>query len=476
MISLSRSGIIFLTIILCSACTKKTTLPKAGKPEARYLFSEMEIKNEKYLSTVNIPVSIPVKEIENQINSKLNGLIYEDNSYEDDDNDNLKAKVWKLGDIKIEASGSTLFLDVPLKIWVSAGYKVSPLGVTLSGYKDTEFSMKMRFASQFGLSPDWVLVSKTMVESYDWIKEPQIRVAGVNIPIKSMVSRMLRTNMPQITEAIDEQVAKAIEIKKQVAPAWSQAQQPVLISPEFDTWLILSPVSVEMTPFKTKNKAITTTLSFKGYTQTITSAEKPLRSIEYLLPQLKTVADITDEFRIGILSFISYKEAGRMAEANFKGKKFSFSGGKYNIEVNSVEIYGQGEKLVIKAGLQGSVNGTVYLKGVPHYDLPAGKLSLRDLDFDLSSRNMLIRAAGWLLQGKFARTIEQQLVFPAGEQIETARKAVQQSLHHKVLAKGIELNGNIEKITPDKIYLTPEHIYAVVFAEGKLDIKVDGLL
>ena len=52
-----------------------------------YQYSDKEIQNEKHLSVLNVPVEIPVSELESQINAKIKGLIYEDNSYEDDGNE-----------------------------------------------------------------------------------------------------------------------------------------------------------------------------------------------------------------------------------------------------------------------------------------------------------------------------------------------------------------------------------------------------
>ncbi len=103
------------------------------------------------------------------------------------------------------------------------------LGLTLSGYKDTEFSINIRLISKIGISPNWKLKSETYVDSYDWITEPNVKVAGISIPIKSMVSRMLNKNFEKITDAIDQQVTGSIEIKKYVEAAWLLARQPVLL-------------------------------------------------------------------------------------------------------------------------------------------------------------------------------------------------------------------------------------------------------
>jgi hypothetical protein len=37
------------------------------------------------------------------------------------------------------------------------------------------------------------------------------------------------------------------------------------------------------------------------------------------------------------------------------------------------------------------------------------------------------------------------------------------------------LKGTLTDIVPDKVYLTPKHLYSVVFASGKVNLRVDGL-
>ncbi|KQS31565.1 DUF4403 family protein [Dyadobacter sp. Leaf189] len=440
-----------------------------------YKYSDKEIQNEKHLSVLNIPIEIPVSEIETQINAKIKGLIYEDNSYEDEDNDNLKAKVWKISPIRVVAIDSSFLFEVPLKIWVSAGYKVSPLGITMSGYKDTEFSIKIRLISKIGILPNWQIKSETYVDSYDWISDPSIKVAGLNIPIKSMASRLLNKNFDKITEAIDEEVAKNLELKKNAELAWNIARQPVMLAEEFDTWLVVVPTGIVMTPLLAKNNVIRAVLGIKGYTQTITSATKPSVTAVAKLPNLQISPKVTEDFKIGLISLVSYEDAARLATAKFAGEKFSFLGGQYKVEVTSVEMYGQNDKLVIKAGLKGSMSGFIYLKGVPYYDPATQQLSLKGLDYDLDTRNAIVKTAGWLLQGQFSRMMEKKMIFPVGEQIAEAKKTIQKALSNYKVTDGVTLKGTLSDIQPDKVYLTPKHLYSVVFAQGKVNLRVDGL-
>lgn len=440
-----------------------------------YKYSDKEIQNEKHLSVLNVPVEIPVAEIEKQINNQIKGLIYDDNSYDDEGNDNLKAKVWKISPIKVVAIDSSFLFEVPLKIWVSAGYKISPLGVTMSGYKDTEFSIRIRLISKIGITPSWQIKSETYVDSYDWISEPNIRVAGINIPIKGMVSRMLNKNFEKITDAIDDQVASNLELKKNAELAWNIARQPVMLAKEYDTWLVIRPTGVEMTPLLAKNNILRSVIGIKGYTQTITSAVKPAVAPMQKLPDLKIVDKVQDDFKIGLISLVSYEDAARLATKQFAGEKFSFLGGKYHVEVTSIEMYGQNDRLVIKAGLKGSISGDIYLKGIPYYDPATQQLSLKSLDYDLDTKNSIVRTAGWLLQGQFSRMMEKRMVFPVGGQIADAKNTIQKTLANYKVTEGVVVKGILSDIVPDKVYLTPKHLYSVVFATGKVNLKVDGL-
>jgi len=440
-----------------------------------YKYSDKEIQNEKHLSVLNVPVEIPVAEIEKQINNQIKGLIYDDNSYEDENNDNLKAKVWKISPIKVVAIDSSFLFEVPLKIWVSAGYKVSPLGMTMSGYKDTEFSIRIRLISKIGITPSWQIKSETYVDSYDWLSEPNIRVAGITIPIKGMVSRMLNKNFDKITEAIDEQVASNLELKKNAELAWNIARQPVMLAKEYDTWLVIVPTGVEMTPLLSKNNILRSVIGIKGYTQTITSAVKPAVAPMQKLPDLRIVDKVQDDFKIGLISLVSYEDAAKLATKQFAGEKFSFLSGKYNVEVTSVEMYGQNDRLVIKAGLKGSISGDIYLKGIPYYDAVTQQLSLKGLDYDLDTKNTIVRTAGWLLQGQFSRMMEKRMIFPVGDQIADAKNTIQKALANYKVTEGVVVKGILSDIVPDKVYLTPKHLYSVVFATGRVNLKVDGL-
>jgi len=464
---------IFLISLLCllwSGCTKKQE-SSPRKPEEAYKYTRMELENEKYLSTLNIPFQIPVALLQQQINEQLKGIIYEDATSED-----LKIIIRKAGAIQVQAIDSVFLFDIPLDIWAEVAYNVSPLGFRIQGKKSTRFGMRLKLVSSLSFSPDWKLRSATRIDSYDWITEPVINVKGINIPVKMMVSRLLNSNQDDITKSIDDKVPDAIEIKSYVQQAWGMANQPFLISEEYNTWLLALPKKVMMSPLKVEKGILHAKIGIEGYTQTITSSTPPNPTLNYQLPNLEITGRIPEGFQIGLTSQISYNEAAVLAKQNFKGKEFKFSGDRYRVEIVDIELYGQNEKLVIKAGLKGSLNGFIYLTGTPYYDPEKQEISMKNLDFDLDSKNFIYNSAAWLLKGKFANMIEKQMVFQIGDQIGEAYKTLSASLINNELAKGIILNGELNIIKPDKVYLTPEHICAVVFAKGRIKLNIRELL
>ncbi len=451
------------------------TIPSIQAPQASYRYSNMDITNEKYASVLTITARLPVSELEKQLNKQLTGLLYEDKSYDDDGQDNLKAKVWKLDDIRVEARDNHFLFEVPLKVWVSTGYKFSPLGVTLSGYKDTSFSLRVRLISEVTFSADWQLITNTRVDSYDWLTDPSISVAGFAIPIKSIVSRHLNRNSHKITKAIDKEVAESFDIRSSVRNVWEMAHQPVHLSEEYRTWLLNTPQQVMATlPYADGNN-VTISVGIRGYTQTIVSSHSPVRSVAVKLPPLKIVDKLPHSFQIGLISAISYEEAAVMASAYFKGRNFSFSNGKYNLQINSIDLFGQDEQLVIKAGLTGSLRGYLYLKGIPHYDPGTKLVTLRDVEYDLDTRNVLVKAANWLLHARFTRMMKEALVFPVGEQLDALTTTIRQTLINHPVSDGIFLHGKLNEATPDKVYLTPTHIYTVVNATGEVNLDIRNL-
>ena len=460
--------VLWLAVVSCQPTSTNRLNPKA--PKESYTITAMEVRNDRFLSTVHIPVSIAMADVERQINAQVNGLIYEDNSLEDNNRDQFMAKVWKRGTIIVDAQDSLFLFTVPLRIWAKAG--VSVLGFTQ--YKETEFEIDLRFKTKFDLDHDWSVNTQTQADGYGWVRRPTISIVGVNVPITNFVSRMIDKNLGTITKTLDQQIRRNVDMRTPVLKVWNTLREPYLLTAQYRTYLQVVPKRILITPLRFEGRLVQATIGIEGYTLT-TTGEKPDVRPAVSLPDLTVVNRVKDDFQIGLLSEVSYPEAAKLAATEFVGKNFKFSNDRYNITITSMDLYGQNDNLIIKAGLKGTISGDIYLRGRPYYDAQTQTISLKDITYDLETENLLQRSASWLLQGTFARTLEKQLTIPVGSYLADMQKLLQERLKNNQLVKGVTINGRIDEIRPDQVYLTPTALLAVVNARGRVDVKVEGL-
>ncbi|MES2731947.1 MAG: DUF4403 family protein [Bacteroidota bacterium] len=454
------------------ACKKSKNEVGSKAPIESYHTDSLTGK--QHLSIVNIPVEIPMAEIERQLNSQLKELLYEDNDPDNNGGDNLLIKVWKKSSPKIEARGDVFNITMPLKIWAKAGYKFNQFGIELQDFRETEFEIDVKFATKLALGSDWKVNTLTSANGFDWITKPVLRFGPIEIPLASIVGDIIDQQQGQLATMVDREVKDKIDIKPFVQQAWTWMQNPIQLSKQYDTWLKIMPTEVIMTPFVGLGNRTRASLGIKAYTQTVIG-QKPASTPNTTVPNLSIVSQVPDDFQVGLSGEISHQYATQILTKELVGQKYSFKEGKYNVEVTAIDLYGSGENLVIKAGLKGSINGSVYLKGKPYYDPATQTLSLQNLDYDLDTKNKLFKTANWLMQGKFTRMMQESFRLPVSAQIDEARKIIQTGLTNNHVAKGITLNGQLADIKPDKVYITPNSIVAVVLATGRVDVKIDGL-
>ena len=455
---------------LVFACQPSGDRLSTKAPKESYNTTEMEVRNERFLSTVHVPVSIAMDDVERQINVQVNGLIYEDNSLTDNGNDQFMVKVWKRSNLLVTAHDSLLHFTVPLKIWAKAG--ISVLGFTQ--YKETEFEIDLRFKTSLALDHDWSVNTQTQADGYSWVRRPTVNFVGFAIPITNIVSGLIDKNLGSITKTIDQQVRRNVDLRTPVLKAWNTLREPRLISEQYRTYLQVVPKRILITPLRFEGRVIRATIGIEGHMLT-TTGPKPVVPPAVSLPALTVVPEVKDDFQIGLLSEASYPEAAKLVAEEFVGKSFSFSDNRYSITITSMDMYGQNDNLIIKAGLKGTVKGDIYLRGRPYYDPTNQTISLKDLEYDLDTKSVLQRSASWLLKGTFARTLQKELTIPVGSQIADMQKLLQEQLRNNQIAKGITINGRIDEIRPDQVYLTPTSLLAVVNARGRINVKVEGL-
>jgi hypothetical protein len=427
----------------------------------------------KESSTLNIPIEVPLSEIEKQINTQLGTVLFEDNSLEDNGGDNLMLKVTKRRPIDIEAKGGNLFaIRVPVHIWAKAGFKIEKFGVSVSKYEETEFDIDLDFLTRISMQSDWRVKTSTVSDGYKWVSEAKVKIGFFEIPVSGIIGKIIDKELPGIIKVVDQEVSR-IQLRPQIEPVWKSIQDPILMNEAYQAWLKITPKSILMTPFGTKGQNLRIGLGIVAVAETFVG-KKPESELFTALPNLQLAEKMDEKFEVGLIALIPFSQMKKIAMEQVGGKTYEFNDGKQKITVLDMEIYGQGEQLVIGTNLSGALNGKVFLRGKPYFDAASNSLKMKELDFDLETKNRLVNVADWLAHGKFLKMMEPYFSIPVDAQLDEARKLIQDNLNGEMMNKKVKMNGTLNQLRPGPMLVTPDGLRAVVFAQGKLEVQLNG--
>lgn len=457
-----------LVIGLVAAFVSSCSSVKPAAPVASYTAPLQKVTEP---SVFNIPVEVTAAEMQKQVNAQVPAVIYDDNSLDNNGGDNLIVKVSKRAPLIVSTTNGALNFKVPIGMYVKAGWKVSQLGITLSKYEDTSFDLDLNFSTKVNVDQNWQVRTTTVSNGYTWVSKPVLRLGGFEIPITSVVEKVIDYQLPELTKMIDKEVAANLSLKPLVQQAWNTLMQPIQINKELDAWLKIRPQELLMTPLQTKNNNLRFTLGLKAETETYIGTV-PVKDKQSVVPNLKLASSVNENFQVALTSLVSYSTLKKLAQEQALGK--TFEEGKRKITITGLDVYAQDDKLVVAVDMTGSLNGRVYLMGKPAYEAASTKLVLREVDYSLETRNVLAKSADWLMHGQFVKMMTPYFQVSVADQLNTARKAVQDNLN-KPVSKGVSLTGKLDQMEPDQMRLTTEGIQAIIKATGTLQVLIDGL-
>ena len=425
----------------------------------------------KIKSNITLPVSLPISEINNLINQSVKGVLYEDQSYTDNNNDQFKVRVEKQGNIAIKAlSNNRLMISVPLKIWAEKGY--GTLGYYM--YQDTNFNLIMNFITSLAATPDWKLNTKTTTAGFVWTQKPVLDYGKVKIPIASFIESVLKEQQDRFTTIIDQQIKSQFNLQPQLVMAWNQFSKPINVSQEYNTWLKISPQNIFMTPLQVFQDKIKTTVGIDLFSETfVGKMPLPTKDVN-LVPNFVVKPNLPNIFNLQTTANISFDEATKIARQQFLNKEFPLNSEKNKVKVDDIKVYAEKENIVIEVKTQGGVTGTAFIKGKPAYDVQSHKIVLTQTDFNLKTKNFFQKALTVLFEGKIRKMIEKDYGIPLMDIENSSKKSLMESFN-KEYYKGIRLQGNVIELKPTQFLISESYITVVIDTKAQLQMHISGL-
>ena len=421
-------------------------------------------------SSISLPVEMKVASLEALLNRQLTGLIYEDNSLDNNGGDNIMVKAWKKENIKLGFENGQFSYRVPLKLWIKAGWKIDQFGISLSDYRELNAEIALKFHSSVTINKDWSISTLTVSDGYEWLNAPTLKIGPVSLPITFIADMIIKYNTETINKAIDDGLKQSLDLKTTAKQAWTELQNPMLLSEEYGLWLRVSPKAVSVSPFTGGKGVIKQTTSIHAVTECFTG-KKPASNINPVLPGLTISNKANDEFLVNVTSYIGYGYIDSITRRMLINTSYTF--GNKKVTVTGISIYGNESKMIIATDVVGSINGKLYFSGMPMYRSSDSCIILKDLQFSVQTKNVLLKSAAWLANSGIEKTISKSMSYPIGAELRETYTMMAETLKKYDFGEGFYLSGTLGSIEVQQPALVPAGIVAPVSIKGKLTVKLD---
>jgi hypothetical protein len=262
------------------------------------------------------------------------------------------------------------------------------------GYNEPERQVEIGFSSFFQLQPDLVL--RTRIARKEPVAKNKCEVCFWGKNVTNDVLDGLRQQLDASKKAMEDSFG-VFNLRPYLQQAWNVLNDVYTI-PGIGSFC-LNPKGLRMQNISASNDLLNLNIGITA--SPVVSFEKAIQG-RSPVPDLTTAAS-TGGFSIYLDAALQYDSLSRVVNAYMAGKRFDLSEGLFakHIAVKEVTLAGnEAGNLLIKVDFTGSFNGTAFFNGRPVYNAATKTLEVQDLDYDLQTKNLLLKTAKWLFNGK----------------------------------------------------------------------------
>lgn len=326
---------------------------------------------------------------------------------------------------------------------------------------ETMRRVKVAYTTNISLGENYKFKATTELKKFD-ILDP-CKITLFKYDATPEVEKQVTSQLIALEDDIDKQI-EALDIKSSLKDVWENLQEALPISTY--GFLYIHPKNIGMSELKFRNNKVFLDLHLSVYPFVSTEEQKLNKRA---LPPLESFSG-GEGFNLNLDIRASYDSLSAFVNTQFKGQEFDFNGKK--ITVRGMRITGaQDQKLVFKMDFDGVKKGTVYLSGTPVLDALTQKISMKELDFDVQTKSVLIKAAKWMFNKRILEELEKNTVFELSELLNEAKTNIVEALNTEI-TEGVKMSGSVNNLSLQEIYLDTDHLLLRSKVTGFVKIKM----
>jgi hypothetical protein len=321
--------------------------------------------------------------------------------------------------------------------------------------------VKVAYGTKVVVSPDYKLKAKTELTKFETIDPCEITVFSYDATDK------LRKEVTGVLKDLEKEIDKSIsevDVRSQIEEVWKMLSAPQSIGGY--GFLSIQPRNVALSTinFDDKKAKLQINLAF----QPVVTTHDPGNSSSPL-PKLSEYKQ-GNGFEIHLDLISTYDSLTSILSREINGKSIEIK--KNLIIFDSVGVESAaGSKLNIWVKFSGKKKGKLYLVGTPTFNSIEQIISFPDLEFDIKTKNALLKSAEWMFNPKITELIRQQAKFDLKPHLESMKGELNKEINREITT-GIYLKGNLDEVNIDSIFPLGEQLVVRAFASGKLSLKM----
>ena len=322
--------------------------------------------------------------------------------------------------------------------------------------------VKVAYTTNISLGENYKFKSTTELKKFNVLDPCKITLFKYDATPE--VEKQVTAQLISLENDIDKQI-EALDVKSSLKDVWDELQKGLPISTH--GFLYIQPKSIGMSELEFRNNKVFLDMHLAVYHFVSTEEQKEKMSA---LPPLEKAGGKSG-FNLNLDIRASYDSLSAFVGKEFVGEEFDFKGKK--IFVTGIKISGaQDQKLVFKMGFDGVKKGAVYLSGTPVLDTLTQKISLKDLDFDVQTKSVLLKTAKWMFNKRILDELEKSTVFELKDLLNESKSNIVSAINTEI-TKGVKMSGAVRKISLKEIYLDKNSMLLRSGVSVTLKIKID---
>ncbi len=429
-------------------------------------------------SEINIPMRIAVKPLfdwaERSVDTLFTSEGYPEGWVQPSCDLRYRYKFWR-GPLRLKASGQTLDLSFTGNYQMEGATRACVRGVVVSpwtpscrcGFDEMARRVEVRFLNTLSIQPAYKI--HLNIQPQKPIPTDPCKVCFWEQDVTNNVMDGLWEELTAAQRSMEKQYGK-IDLRPHIVSAWSAMNRPIALGSYGS--LMVRPLgfrvnrlaavgdSIELSVGLRARPVVVNTVPQAYMTQVPTDWDKP---------------SVSEGFRIRLEISLQNDSLSRvlnrtMMPMDIKPEKGPF---RKKVIIDSLQIEtAESGKVQCRLYLSGKYAGQLLMMGQPTWDSSTGILRLKDIDFDLKTRHLILGTAANWFDRPIRQWLEKKFQFSLSDRLAETRKWMEERLNSTDM-QPLKCRGTLDKLEWLGWLTQPKSLVMRLGLQGRMQCTAD---